>query len=211
MDLEKAIYGRRSIRKFKNKAVDSSLLYKIIEYGMQAPSACNIQGWKFIIIDNPGLKKWFVESGSPIFIHESPVGILVSYDKRTANKEYKDYIQSAAAAIQNMLLAAHSFNLGACWICRLPSQETMRKMFKIPNEYDIIAYIALGYPSFAPKQVSRKYTLDEAVSKNIFKGKITKSSIKRRLYLMAPKPMKLFYRLCFEGRFFRKFKGKYKR
>ena len=120
-------------------------------------------------------------------------------------KEYKDNIQGAGATIQNMLLAAHSLGLGACWICRLPSQDTMRKMFKVPKDLDVVAYLAIGYPDFVPKSVPRKYNLEETTSSNTFEGKTTKSSIKRQLYLMAPTPLKLFYRLCVEGRFFRKF------
>lgn len=207
MELREAIYGRRSIRKFKDKSVDKELIKKIIEYGMQAPTACNIQGWKFIIVGDYDLRKWLVDSGGPPFIQDSSVGILVLYDNRATNLEYKDNIQSAGATIQNMLLAAHSFGLGACWICRLPSQAMVRRLFKIPKDFDVIAYIALGYPAFIPKSVPRKYKLKEIISTNVFKGKITKASIKRRVYLIIPKPIKLFYRLCFEGRFFRKFKG----
>jgi len=210
MDLKQAVYKRRSIRKFKDKPVDKELIKKIIEYGTQAPTACNIQGWRFIIVDRYDLKKWLVDSGGPLFIQNSPIGILVLYDNRTGNLEYKDYIQSAGATIQNMVLAAYSFGLGSCWVCRLPSQATMKKIFKIPKEFDVIAYIAFGYPDFIPKPVLRKYKPEEIISTNAFKGKINTTSIKRRIYLMTPKPIKLFYRLCFEGRFFKKFKEKYK-
>lgn len=197
MELQSAIYNRRTIRAFTKKTVDENLIITIIRSGMQAPTACNVQGWKFIIVYEPQLKKWLVDSGVPMFINDSPVGIIVAYDNRTSNHEYKDNIQSGGAVIQNMLLTAHSLGIGSCWICRLPSQDTMRKMFNIPNEFDIIAYVALGYPKQVP-EVKRKYSYEDAVSYNTFKGKISKESIKRRVYLMIPKPLKLFYRLCME-------------
>ena len=91
---------------------------KVIEAGMWAPSACNLQNWKFIVIDNQNLKEKLVDWGAAIFIKHAPMAILVLYDNRTANIEYQDHIQSAAAAIQNMLLAAISLELGTCWICQ---------------------------------------------------------------------------------------------
>lgn len=204
MDLKSAIYGRRSVRLFNKKKVEPVKIKKIIEYGTNAPTACNIQGWHFIVIENPEIKKWLVDSGSPLFIEKAQSGILVLYDNRTGNNEYKDYLQSAGATIQNMLLAAHEQGLGACWICRLPSQSTLRKFFKIPKTYDVVAYIAIGYTDKNPLMVKRKHEYKDIVSKDTFKGKVTKGSLKRSIYLMVPKPIKLFARLCLEGRFFRK-------
>ena len=103
-----------------------------------------------------------------------------------------------------MLLKAYELGIGTCWVCRLPSQKSIKKMFNVPNNYDVIAYIALGYPDQDIKRISRKYKLDEVVSVNTFKGKVTKGSIKRQVYLMVPRPIKLFARLCLEGRFWKR-------
>lgn len=63
-----------------------------------------------------------------------------------SGRKHKDYVQSAAASIQNMLLMAYAKGVGACWICDLPKQSVMRSIFNIPKNYDVIAYVALGYP-----------------------------------------------------------------
>ena len=183
MDVFNAIYKRRSIRKFLDKEIELEKLKKIISAANFAPSACNIQGWKFIIIKNKKLKQRLVNAGTIEFIKYAPIGILVLYDNRSENSEYYDYIQSASAAIQNMLLAAHSLGIGSCWICHLPSKQTLRRILKIPQNYDPIAYIPIGYPNVKPKMLKRKYDFNTLVSvdKFIFKDKIPTKVIAKRL------------------------------
>ena len=99
----------------------------------------------------------------------SPCGVLVNYENRTRNVRYHDDIQSAAACIQNLLLAAQGYGLGACWICTLPPPSFLRKLFKIPSNYSPIAYILLGYPSSKIiRNVPRNNLPDQIVSENIF-------------------------------------------
>ena len=50
MTLEEAIYGRRSIRKFNDKEVSDESIRTLIDAAIQAPSACNLQGWKFLVV-----------------------------------------------------------------------------------------------------------------------------------------------------------------
>lgn len=168
MELENLIKNRRSIRNFTDQPIDIELVKKIIKLGTYAPSACNIQGWHFIIVKDQKTKDRMVDLGSSAIIKNAPIGILVLYDKRTKNTEYQDYIQSAAAAIQNILLSAHAHNLGACWICHLPLKKKLRKLFKIEKYLEPIAYIIMGHPKNEPQQVKRKYQLEEMISINKF-------------------------------------------
>ena len=66
-------------------------------------------------------------------------------------------MQSLAAALQNMLLAAHAKGLGSCWFCA-PGfcKETVRKMLEIPGEVEPEALIAMGYPAEQPPVPSKK-------------------------------------------------------
>jgi hypothetical protein len=177
MELKEAINKRRSIRIFSDKPINKKQIEEIIFSATSAPSACNNQGWRFIIIDSPLIKEKIVAEGGAIFIKDSPVGILVLYDNRTENLEYQDYVQSAAAAIENMLLTATSLEIGSCWICHLPLKRTLRKLLKIPFYFDPIAYIALGYYECGLKLKDAKFQLDEIVSWNVFDFKTTSQSI----------------------------------
>jgi F420 biosynthesis protein FbiB-like protein len=66
-------------------------------------------------------------------------------------------MQSLAAALQNMLLAAHAKGLGACWFCA-PGfcKETVRKVLKIPDDVEPEALIAMGYPAKESPVPSKK-------------------------------------------------------
>ena len=67
-------------------------------------------------------------------------------DKKRKNAEYIMAVQSVSAAIQNLLLASHNHGLGCCWYCApLFCQDAIRKVLKIPKEYDPQAIITIGY------------------------------------------------------------------
>lgn len=143
MTLEEAIYGRRSIRKFNDKEVPDSLIKELIDAAIQAPSACNLQGWKFLVV-REGDRKIFHNE----ILSHAPAIILVAYKNdavSTTGTLHRDYVQSAAAAIENMLLMAYSKGIGACWICDIPESAVLQSYFRIPNNYEIFAAVALGY------------------------------------------------------------------
>ena len=191
MNLDTAILTRRSIRSFSNKPVSKVTVDSLIEAAILAPSAGNKQGWQFIIVDSDEIKKTLcsfngisMPNGHDL-IMKAPLGILVLYRNDVSKNlyEYKDHIQSAGAAIENLLLKATELGLGTCWICKLPTQKKMRKIFNIPKCYDVIAYVALGYPGEyisehtlshydgdAGKALERprKYAVEDVVSHNVY-------------------------------------------
>jgi len=194
MDFTSLIKTRRSIRLFQDKKIDRSTAKKIIEMATYAPSACNIQGWRFIVIDDQAKKQEIVDSGGSINIKRAPLGVLVLYNNRTKNTEYQDNIQSAAAAIQNMLLTIHNLGLGACWTCHLPSKKQLRKIFNIPNVMSPIAYIIIGYKKNEITAMPRKHSLDEIVGFNEFSSNINVKDMEQS-NLLIKKILTKTYRL----------------
>jgi len=199
MDIQNAIKNRRSVRKFLPKPVEPKIINRIIESANWAPSACNIQGWRFIVVDDQKLKEKIVEQGGAKLIKDAPLGILVVYDQRTENLEYQDHIQSASAAIQNLLLSAYNQGLGSCWTCHLPNKEELKRIFNIPPSHTPVAYVALGYPAGEPQTVSRHYELNQIIGHNKFpadsviSASIEKLSAKRtlrKIYFFLPAPFK---------------------
>jgi len=166
MTILELIEKRRSVRSFKPDSISHEDLIAILKAGQMAPSACDLQGWHFIIITDALIKMKLVDMGAAIFIKNAPVGILVLYDNRTQNIEYMDHIQSASAAIQNILLAAGERNIGSCWVCQLPPKEQIRKLINIPAHLDPIAYIVLGYHDIHPKSRPRKQEIESVISFN---------------------------------------------
>lgn len=168
MELEKAIITRRSIRKYSNRLVEKEVIEKIIEAGTWAPSACNVQGWRFIVIDDKSILNNIVNNGAATFLRNINQAIVVIYDNRSDNTEYSDYIQSASACIENMLLMATSLSVGTCWVNFLPSKSKLRKLLQIPPCFDPIALISLGYYDQELNERARKYEKEEIISWNKF-------------------------------------------
>ena len=154
MEFEQVLFSRRSVRRFdSSREISPEQLRKIIEAGIYAPSACNFQAWKFIVVRKAENKRRLRYD----LIDRAPCGILVTYrnDLLVTGRKHKDYVQSAAAAIENMLLEIENLGLAGCWICNLPQQGVMRRAFAIPGNFDVIACIALGYPAETRVQQNR--------------------------------------------------------
>ncbi|MAE13418.1 hypothetical protein CMO92_02535 [Candidatus Woesearchaeota archaeon] len=169
LDLSEAIFTRRSVRYFLEKPVPKEYLYKIVEAGMWAPSACNRQAWRFLVIDKQEIKDRICKEVTAYYIKNVPLLILVCYSNRTDNIEYMDHYQSASACIQNMQLAATSLGLGSVCADNLPTRRTMRRILGMPWHYTPIAFVSIGYPKIQPKALARKGTAKELVSFNQWK------------------------------------------
>jgi len=179
MDLKNIIYKRRSIRNFLEKPIEREKIKQIIEAGNQAPSACNLQGWRFKIL-NDSEKQQIVKFGGADFIKHAPLAIIVTYIK--SDNPYKDNIQSASACIQNMILMATSLGIGSCWVCHLPPKWRLKHLLNIPSHYDPITCVVFGYPKYDLKKVERKYKYQDLFK---FRTK-NKRSILKYFYTRQP-------------------------
>jgi nitroreductase len=80
-------------------------------------------------------------------------------------------VQSVAAAVQNLLLAAYAEGLGTCWFCApLFCQQSVKEILKLPKEFEPQALITVGYPAEKPKAPKRK-PLKSIARKNYWKGR----------------------------------------
>ena len=69
-------------------------------------------------------------------------------DERCAQAEWTMAVQSVALACQNLLLAAHYHNLGACWMCApLFVPDLVRVVLTLPETWQPQALLTLGYPA----------------------------------------------------------------
>jgi nitroreductase len=168
MDVFEAIKNRRSIRRFEDRPVPEEIIKKVIEAGQWAPSACNRQAWKFIVVDSKDVKERLLRETTAHFVGQSPLLIFIVYSNRTDNHEYKDHLLSAAMAAQNMQLAAYALGLGACCVNNLPVKSRLRKILNIPRSYDPVALLCMGFPKAVPKPLKRKQELDALITRNTF-------------------------------------------
>jgi len=152
MDLDKCIKERRSIRKYKLKKVEEREINLLIDAARHAPSAGNVQDWKFIIIKNESKKELISNICSKqTWMNQAPVFIVVCSEikdlKRTFGKDYETYAkQDCSAAVQNILLKATDLKLGSCWIGGF-NENDIKSVLKIPENdtVKVEAIITIGY------------------------------------------------------------------
>ena len=158
---EKLIFTRRSVRRWSNKAVPSALIEKVIEAGLWAPHACNLQTLRFLVVqDQEGLalfKKSEITGGN--------VRIVVCQDLRpyqsTAGVPEHNRLLDCGAAVQNMLLMAHALGLGAVWLTfSEPQVKQLRAHYQLPDYIAIQTYLALGWPAESPLRPGRLTVAD---------------------------------------------------
>lgn len=197
MEIEKAIKTRRSIRKFTDKIPSREEIVKLIDAANFAPSGCNYQNWRFIIINDPTLKQKIIDRGCASFLKDAPIWILVLYHTKTRNPCYLDWITSGSMAAQNIMLQAHKMGMGTCFVNNLPRVGELSRLLNIPKKWDIIGLIALGYPSEKPKALPRKYQPEELISYNQFlfdTSKLPKVSIMHVIFRLIYFHLPLFVR-----------------
>lgn len=151
MDVYEAIKTRRSIRRYLDNPVEWEKIGQILEAGKAAPSAGNLQDWKFIVITDKAQRQKIAHACmDQDWMVQAPIHIVVvgmpDKTKRFYGERGKFYTtQDCAAAIQNMLLMAHSLGLGSCWVGSF-EDEALRKSVSIPSEIKPQAVMTLGYP-----------------------------------------------------------------
>jgi nitroreductase len=163
MDTIEAILTRRSVRKYTSEPITDEQVQTLLKAGMYAPSGGNRQPWHFIVIRArsalDGIAR-FHDYAS--FLNQAQVGILVCADEALAKPGR--WIMDCSAVTQNILLAAHSLGLGACWIGIQPEAgriEGFCALANLPAGIHPVSLVALGHPAethpqperFLPKRV----------------------------------------------------------
>ena len=162
MDAIECISNRRSCRKFLDKALEFDKVMMCIEAGTKAPSAGNIQDYRFILISNRDKIIQIAEHCTEQYwIREAPVLIVVAADTDLSEEFYglrgqRLYAtQNAAAATQNILLTAHALGLGACWVGSF-DEGYLQDALNMPDTVRPQAIIALGYAAEEPRPREQK-------------------------------------------------------
>ena len=171
MDFYQVIQSRKSIRAYKTDLISDDILERILEAGRIAPSAKNIQPWKFIVIKNPEIKKALVTAcRNQEFIAQAPIVICAVALEKIAwgnmGGYWSSYPVDITIALDHMILAATNEGLGTCWIGAYNEVE-VKRILKIPEDVKVIALTPIGYPIQNPDAKPRK-SLSEITSVDSF-------------------------------------------
>ncbi|MBI5459699.1 nitroreductase family protein [Methanobacterium sp.] len=162
MEIFETISQRRSIRLFKKEDIDESLILKIIQAGVWAPSAGNLQSWELILVKNPQSRQKLSEAAyMRDFIAKAPVVMVPCVNQRVSGAIYGNRgvelysIQDVSCAVENMLLMAHALGIGTCWVGAFDEQE-VRDLLKTPSYVRPVALVPMGYPDEKPYPPPRR-------------------------------------------------------
>ena len=162
MDAIKNLLQRRSIRKYTDKPIAEAIIEDLLNAGMHAPSARNIQPWHYVVInDRHTLDELAVAHPHAKMLKQATLAILVCGDKKL--QEMDGYIiQDCSAATQNILLAAHAHGLGSVWLGMYPREQRMQgvaKLLDLPDHILPVSLISIGYPD-EQKEAPERYKSD---------------------------------------------------
>lgn len=174
MDFLDLVKRRQSDRRFEQTAVSKELIVGCLEAARMAPSACNSQPWKFVVIDEPELRKNVARAAANMgmnrFAEEAPVIVAVVMEKMNftarigsviKDKEYS--LLDVGIAAEHFCLQAASMGLGTCMLGWFNEAEVNR-LLKV-GKRRIPLLILMGYPAGETRPKARK-RLDEMSSWN---------------------------------------------
>ena len=165
MDLMQAIRARRSIREYLDRPVEEEKLLAVLEAGRLAPSARNMQDWKFIVVKDAATRRRLAEAArDQQFVGQAPVVIAAcGTSDLVMTCGQPAYAIDVAIALDHMTLAAASLDLGTCWIGAF-YEDQVKAILGVPPEIRVVALLPLGYPVEEPAARPRK-NLDEIVAR----------------------------------------------
>lgn len=150
---------RHSVREYQDKPVEKEKILRCLEAARLSPSASNSQPWRYIIVDEPGLRKKVCDAAfSGIFFMnkfaaKAPVIIVVLGEPDFVVNRLGKVVQGVqyflldiGASIEHLLLAAQEEGLGACWLGWY-SERRIKETLKIPRSKKIVSVISMGYPA----------------------------------------------------------------
>ena len=166
MDFEKLILSRQSDRRYLPDPVDNSDIMKCLEAARMAPSACNSQPWKFVVVDEKDKLHEMADaaegSGMNKFAQNAPIIVAVVLEKMNASARLgsllkrKDYCMlDVGIAVEHFCLQAADLGLGTC-IMGWFDEKRISKLLNIPRGKRIPLLIAMGHPSNMTRRKSRK-------------------------------------------------------
>ena len=148
MDLYQAIKKRYSCRSYNSKPIETEKLERILEAARLAPSAKNLQDWRFIIVtDEQKRKELAIAANEQMFIATAPVVFVgCSNCDYTMRGGQKISSIDVAIAMEHIALAATAEGLATCWIGSF-NLEKVRKVLDIPKKIEVIELMPIGYPA----------------------------------------------------------------
>ncbi|HOO70290.1 MAG TPA: nitroreductase family protein [Spirochaetota bacterium] len=158
MELQQAIAGRRSVRKYSEYYVTDDEIRQVLDAARLAPSWANTQVWEFIVVrdtdiiekvtgtyseKNPAIKGSL--TASVLIAACAKRGVSGCYSGKNVTKFNEWFMFDVGLAVQNLCLKAHELGLGSV-VVGLMDHDSCKKILGLPDEFEVVASIPLGRP-----------------------------------------------------------------
>ena len=174
----KLISTRQSDRAYTNQPIEREKIEKIIEAARIAPSACNAQPWKFIVVDDEELKNKIADTtsskvlGMNHFTKQAPVHIVIVMEGANLTSNFGSLVKrkhfpliDIGIAAEHICLAATAEGLGSCMVGWF-DESAVKKLLNIPKSKRPMLIITLGYPAKPETREKRRKEIGQVVSYN---------------------------------------------
>lgn len=160
---------RRSVRAYKPDEVPDELLQTVLEAGRLAPSGCNKQPWRFIVVRSETGRRALGAAYAREWFWKAPVVIAVCILTKEAwvrSYDGQNYAMvDGALAMDHVTLAAAELGLGTCWVGAF-DPAAAREILNLPDGVEIVGMTPLGFPDVEPNpRVRSRRPLGETVMK----------------------------------------------
>ncbi|MBI1978447.1 MAG: nitroreductase family protein [Candidatus Aenigmarchaeota archaeon] len=176
MDFFNAVTSQADVKKYEKRGVDDKLIGVMLYMANHAESSGNLQGWEFIVVRDPEIKKKLHKAALKLdVVRDAPVDIVVCADLKKFSIKYEERgeylysIQDTAGAITIMMLAAQILGLGTNWV-RAFDEQDVKVTLGLPNEVRPVGIITVGYPADKTGKKSPK-PFEYMTSLDMFKRK----------------------------------------
>jgi nitroreductase len=181
MSFFELVNKRYSVRNYQETPVEREALDRCIEAARFAPSACNAQPWKFIIVDHPELKDELAKAafgGLLDFNHfafKASVLVFIVSERQTAFAKFggivkrKNFSQmDVGIAAEHFCLQAAEEGLGTCMLGWF-NERKVKKQLSIPTFKRVELILSVGFPADETTPRKNRKTTDEIVSYNQYR------------------------------------------
>lgn len=155
MDFFEAVKQRHSYRgEFKDMAVRHEDLVKIVQAGLDAPSGCNVQTTRFVIVDDPDIIATIQQmhpKNTAMQRARAYIACIVDKQPPDVYEDLSFQIEDCAAAVENMLLAITALNYASVWVdgwLRVEGRnETIGRLLGVPDDKVVRILLPIGVPA----------------------------------------------------------------
>lgn len=163
MEFLELIQKRYSVRAYKPDPIEDDRLARVLEAARMAPSACNLQPFRVVVIETKGRKEELGRIYKREWFTQAPLVLAVcALPKESWVRRYDGWNSAevdATIAMTHIVLAASNEGLGTCWIAAFDPQAA-REVLALPPEVIPSAFTPLGYPADASPSKKRRPVAD---------------------------------------------------